>query len=229
MLSIFDLLDAGTLHLDLAAYLMARIGRGASFLVGANPGGAGKTTLMCAVLNLIPPATRLVAATEQAVRNATGTTSLTETCYVCHEIGNGPYFAYLWDRDLRAYCALAGRGAMLATNLHADTLEEAHEQVCGENGVPEPHFRAFTLALFLRVRGGYFNASRTIDRVYEARNGEAHKLVFDNGRLSPTFDPWTLACRDFLQATHARGVRTIEDTRAAVLAFYALFPPPSTT
>ena len=51
MLSVFDLLAAGTLDVDLTAYFLARISRGASFLVGANPGGAGKTTVMCALLN----------------------------------------------------------------------------------------------------------------------------------------------------------------------------------
>ena len=63
MLSIFDLLAAETLHLDLATYLMARISRGASFMVGAVPGGAGTTTVMCALLNFVPSETSLIAAT----------------------------------------------------------------------------------------------------------------------------------------------------------------------
>lgn len=44
MLSIVDLVEAGTFTPDLAAYSLAAIGSGASFLVGADPGGAGKTT-----------------------------------------------------------------------------------------------------------------------------------------------------------------------------------------
>ena len=51
MLSVFDLLEAKTIDLDLAAYLMARISKGSSFMVGSVPGGAGKTTVMCALLN----------------------------------------------------------------------------------------------------------------------------------------------------------------------------------
>ena len=46
MLSIVDLIQAGTISRDLAAYALAAIGNGASFLVGAMPGGAGKTTVM---------------------------------------------------------------------------------------------------------------------------------------------------------------------------------------
>jgi Flp pilus assembly CpaF family ATPase len=44
MLSIVDLIDAGTMSPELAAYSLAAIGGGASFMVGALPGGAGKTT-----------------------------------------------------------------------------------------------------------------------------------------------------------------------------------------
>jgi len=42
MLSVFDLLAAKTLDLDLAAYLMARISTGSFFMVGSVPAGAGK-------------------------------------------------------------------------------------------------------------------------------------------------------------------------------------------
>lgn len=54
MLSVVDLLDAGTLDLRLAAYLMRVIGRGASILACAGPGGTGKTTLMAALLFFLP-------------------------------------------------------------------------------------------------------------------------------------------------------------------------------
>ena len=54
MLSIVDLLEAGTLSPALAAYLLAAISRGASFMVGALPGSAGKTTVMGALLNFVP-------------------------------------------------------------------------------------------------------------------------------------------------------------------------------
>ena len=166
MLSIFDLIDAGTLDLDLAAYLMARISRGASFMVGARPGGLGKTTVMCALLNLIPADVEVVAATPEAVRSAARDESLPRSCYVCHEIGSGPYFAYLWDADLRAYCSLAGMGHLLATNLHADDIDDAQEQVCAQNLVPISHFNALHLLVFLRMDRGLCTTRRRIDKVY---------------------------------------------------------------
>ncbi len=235
MLSILDLLDAGTLDLDLAAYLMAKVAKGSSFMVGANPGGAGKTTVMCALLNLVPPDIELVAATSDAVRAATNEDSGPRRCYICHEIGAGPYFAYLWDRDLRAYCALAKQGAgpakqgrILATNLHADDLDETRAQVCDENGVPLPHFNAFDLLVYLRVKGGPFNARRTIDKIYASSDGADHELVFEassrqfnrddalNGDLD---EAWWIACHKFLAGLMETSVRTIEETRHHVLTF----------
>jgi len=223
MLSVFDLLSAGTLDLDLAAYLMARISRGASFMVGAVPGGAGKTTVMCALLNLVPADVCLVAATPEAVFRAAQPTISSRVCYICHEIGSGPYYAYLWSDALRAYCGLFERGHMLATNLHADNADEARDQVCGTNGVPAQYFRRFELLVFLRVEGGYFDARRSIDLVYSSNGSSDHELVFTSRAglkedILRTDAEYVTACRDFFSERAAR-VRTIEQTRDCVLEF----------
>jgi hypothetical protein len=223
MLSIFDLLAAKTLDLDLAAYLMARISRGASFMVGAVPGGAGKTTVMCALLNSIPVDVTLIAATPEAVCNAAEKAAPRRACYVCHEIGSGSYFAYLWSDALREYCQLSKRGYMLATNLHADDLEQARNQVCGTNGVRADQFNKFELLIFLRVKGGYFDAHRWIDLVYSSDGSCEHGLIFTaaEGLKKDCYkgDPqYVAACRDFL-SEQAGKTQTIEQTRARVLEF----------
>lgn len=222
MLSIFDLIEAGTLDLDLAAFLMARISKGASFLVGARPGGAGKTTVMCALLNLIPTDIDIVPATTERLEQTAGP----RRCWVCHEIGAGPYFAYLWGADLRDYCALSDHNHLLATNLHADDIEEARAQVCGENHVPASHFEAFDLAIFLRVVGRNTGANRLISHVYISDGCGPHALVFrrEAGQrdllLSAEHgDDWVGFCREFLAACLRENVRTIEDTRRRVVDF----------
>jgi hypothetical protein len=221
MLSIFDLLDAGTLDLDLAAYLVGRISRGASFMVGARPGGLGKTTVMCALLNFVPDDVEIVAATSEAVRHAAGDSTLPRSCYVCHEVGSGPYFAYLWDADLRAYCSLARIGHVLATNLHADDMEDAKQQVCVENGVSIADFNAFHLLIFLRMDRGLRTARRRIDKVYASDGVSPHTLVFDASKRTNRLpdDSWVTRCRVFLDETLQTGVRTIEQTRERVVAF----------
>ncbi|HOV73575.1 MAG TPA: hypothetical protein PK967_06350 [Candidatus Hydrogenedentes bacterium] len=224
MLSVFDLIEAQTIDLELASRLMAGITRGASFMVGARPGGAGKTTVMCALLNLVPPDCRLMAATPPAIQAALPATPDAKVCYICHEIGPGPYFAYLWGGGLRAYCALVDKGHVRATNLHADDLAEARAQVCNENGVPAAHFNAFHYIVFLRVRGGYPATRRWIAKVYESDGLSSHRLVYDasKGGLCGNFsDPSRIVqCRAFLEKTHTSGVRTIEATRAALIAHW---------
>jgi len=228
MLSIFDLLEANTLDIDLAAYLMSRISKGASFMVGALPGGAGKTTVMCALLNLVQPGCRLIAATPDAVRNVHQPPKDNLECAICHEISPGHYFAYLWDDDLRRYYALHDKGYILATNLHADDINEARDQVCRQNRVPEAHFNAFNLLIFLRVEGGFFNTRRGIDKVYDSKGSASHTLVYDagEGSKSPKSSDYVISdltwqhnCKTFLSETFDRGVRTIEDTRNAFLNF----------
>ena len=223
MLSVFDLLAAKTLDLDLAAYLMARISTGSSFMVGSVPGGAGKTTVMCALLNFVPVDVPLIAATPEAVHEAADT----RTCYVCHEIGSGYYFAYLWADQLRAYCRLFEPGHMLATNLHADNLEQAKNQVCNTNGVPDEHFNKFELLIFLRVQAGYLKTNRWIEEVYSGDGSSEPRLFFhandkktlDQNAKHYLADPqYVDACRDFL-AKIPPDVRTIEDTRRHVVEF----------
>lgn len=237
MLSILDLLDAGTLDLDLAAHLMAHVSRGASFLVGASPGGAGKTTVMAALLNLCPPDRPLVAATPQAVR-AAARAGGRPCCCVCHEIGPGQYFAYLWGQALREYCALGRLGHMLASNLHADDLDEARDQICRQNGVPAEEFRRFELLVFLRVDGG-LQPRRRVEKVYAADAAGTHRLIYEAGK-GPRPDlagaawagdlAYAARCRGFLAGAWARPARTIEETRRAVVRFLEserAVPPPA--
>ncbi|HQE82461.1 MAG TPA: hypothetical protein PLM14_05635 [Candidatus Hydrogenedentes bacterium] len=225
MLSVFDLLAAGTLELDLAAFFMARISRGASFMVGAKPGGAGKTTVMCALLNFVPADTVLAAATDDAIRRLSRVELAGRTCLICHEIGAGPYFAYLWGEPLRRYYALSAKGCMLATNLHADDIGEARTQVCGDNDVPQAQFTAFHLLAFMRVDDGW-RSPRRVATVHSSNGTSPHQLVYQFGRglqhADAGLDPGYFAeCRKFI-ARHADGtVRTIEKTRRLVLDFLA--------
>jgi len=228
MLSVFDLLAAKTLDPDLAAYLMARISTGSSFMAGSVPGGAGKTTVMCALLNFVPVDVPLIAATDQAVYEAANARiSPRCACYLCHEIGSGSYFAYLWADSLRAYCSLFEHGHLLATNLHADNPDQAREQICDTNGVRSEHFKKFELLIFLRVENGYNKTHRWIEEVYSGDGSSAQELIFhandkralDENAEHYLADPeYVAACRDFLTKIPP-DVRTIEDTRRQVVEF----------
>lgn len=246
MLSVVDLLDAGTISRELAAYALAAIGSGASFLVGARPGGAGKTTVMCALLNFVPrdvelaPADGLeaIAAGMKSASPLPGTTTVPvvgaghgrdaratpRRCYICHEIGNGPYYAYLWGEELRAYFELPQAGHSLATNLHADTYEEARSQICAENGVSEAALRRLHLMFFLSVKRSGWSATRRIATVWESDGSNAHKRIFASDGPDQEVKPGSLvsaqelaAARQAIDQILRSGARTIEEVRAAVI------------
>ncbi len=228
LLSLVDLLEAGTVNLPLAGYLAAVMRRGSSLLVGARPGGAGKTAVMVALLNLLPPDVALRPIEGPVtLREGLADTAFGQACYLAHEIGQGWYYAYLWDDQARAFFELAGRGHLIACNLHADTLVEAQAQLCDENGIAPDHLRAVTLKVFLRVtRGADFKLQRWVNSVYES-DGEQDRLIWQlagKGRFARMNESAVVsraeevAARAFLERRRARGERTLEQVRLAVCA-----------
>ncbi|HOJ34588.1 MAG TPA: hypothetical protein PKY35_14450 [Candidatus Hydrogenedentes bacterium] len=223
MLSVLDLIERETISIDLGAHLMATLTRAASFMVGAKPGGAGKTTVMCALANVWLPDVDLIPATPENVRQALKEGNrLKPKAFICHEIGAGPYYAYLWGKNLRDYFQLLEYGHRLATNLHADDIDEAYNQICHSNAVPERHFRAFYLLVFLKVQSRY-PYQRSVATVYFSDGHAQHTPVFtaEKGIASS----WTnsvghdrvTACKEFLESAYKEGIRTILDTRKRLL------------
>jgi hypothetical protein len=226
MLSIVDLIDAGTVTRELAAYALAAIGPGASFMVGALPGGAGKTTVMGAMLNFVPTDVELIAADRMATIERGLTQPTPRRCFICHEIGSGSCYAYLWAQELRAYFELPTAGHMLATNLHADTFEQAHAQVCHDNGVPEDAFRRMNLIFFLSVRRSGRSYARRIEEVWESDGTAAHQRIFDAGASASAIAGSLASTAEVAKASQvidrlmATGAPTIEEVRAAILDWH---------
>ena len=230
MLSLIDLLDAGTVDLVMGGYLAAAMRSGASLMVGANPGGAGKTTVMAALLNWLPNHVRIVPAESgrmlQAARLASPSDAASQ-CVVAHEIGAGSYYAYVWGEDARSFFALPRLGYLVATNLHADTLSEARHQLLRTNSVAPEDLDAVTLKVFLsvtRVHG--WQVRRTVSRVYEsdgtgdrllwARDGEGSPVrQADSALVTPDAEQ---RCRHVLAVMRRDGIRTLESVRSALMA-----------
>jgi hypothetical protein len=226
MLSIVDLLRAGTVDLPLASYLVAAMRKGASLLVGANPGGAGKTTVMGALLNFLPDDTTIQPIESGAVlAQGRRDTDYGQTCYLAHEIGDGFYYAYVWGEEARAFFSLAAAGHIIASNLHADTLLETKQQLCDENGVDPSHLHAVELKIYLRVGGRGWPRKRWLSHVYEC-DGEDDRLIWRGdgvGSFSPQAASAILSedemrfWRGFLSDLDAKDIKTIEDVREMVV------------
>ncbi len=222
MLSIVDLMASGALTRELAAYALAAIGSGSSFMVGAQPGGAGKTTVMGALLNLVPQHVTLVATENEAVVEQGIRERLPRRCYICHEIGDGFYYAYLWGHALRRYFKLACAGHMMATNLHADTIEQAQDQVCGDNAVPVSDFRRMNLLFFISVEHTDRSVRRRIVSAWESDGDHDHWPVFGPEAKAPLASKLVSAA--VIEAAGRKidtivqsGVRTIEQVRSAIV------------
>jgi hypothetical protein len=228
MLSLVDLLEAGSVDLPLAAYLAAAMRGGASLLVGARPGGAGKTAVMGALLNFLPDETAILpVAAPSVLAQGLRDTAYGRTCYLAHEIGAGYWYAYVWDEQARVFFQLAAHGHIVASNLHADTLEETRAQLCEENGVPRAHLDAVRLKVFLGVaRGPRGSVRRWVRRVYE-NDGSGDRLLVErmrDGAFRQAAESALVAraqetaYASFLSELWQQGRRTIEEVRRALVA-----------
>lgn len=210
---------------DQAAYSLAAISRGASFMIGALPGGAGKTTVMGALLNFVPPAVRLVPAEDEPAIQAGLRATGQRRCYVCHEIGAGAYYAYLWDEPLRRYFDLQEAGHMLATNLHADTYPEARDQLCRQNGVPASHFRRMNLLYFLAVDRSDGLVRRRVSAIWESDGQADHHLLLEPVDSSLVDAKAQKSAGIMIDHLMASGARRIEDVRAKLLETLSIEHP----
>ncbi len=211
MLSVVDLLEAGTFSLAQAAWLVARVAQGSSWLVGARPGGAGKTTVMAALLAMLPDDQRLrLTLARGSWRNA-----LPGETLVSYELSPGTYDAYIWGAEVRRLTELGSAGCRIVANLHADTLEEAREQVVGECGATERGFQAFGLFLPLRPSGSRLEPRPELARIHWARNGRWQTCEGD----PPLPGRQERDIAGFLEDCRERGLYSVEKVRAAWLAW----------
>ncbi|MBC8233113.1 hypothetical protein H8E77_26505 [bacterium] len=194
-LSIVDLLNANTLSVEMAAHLFCIMSHGASFLTAAKPGNAGKTTLMACILMFLPPNTSIVTINEPSVISRALQGSNERACYLCHEIGSGPWYGYLWGDDVGRFFKLIDKSHSIASCIHADTIDEMKEIILSDElNVSEEYFRQLDFILFMHLeRNGWETTplppfgkgeyTRRVSTFYEAtgalsQNSESHRPLF---------------------------------------------------
>jgi hypothetical protein len=210
MLSVVDLLEAGTLSPAQAAWLVARVAEGSSWLVGARPGGAGKTTVMAALLAMVPKGQRV----RPTLARGGWRSALPGETLVSYELSPGSYDAYIWGLEVRRLTELGLTGCRIVANLHADTLEEAREQVVGACGATEQGFQAFSLFLPLRLAGPRLDPHPILERIHWARGGRWQTCEGDPGLRGRREQH----IADFLEDCRERGLYSVEKVREAWLA-----------
>ncbi len=187
-LSIVDLINANTLNVDMAAYSLYAIAKGASFLTAARPGNAGKTTLLACLLTFLPPGVQIVTTSDPSIvaeaRRIMGGEKGEKFCFLCHEIGSGHWYGYLWGRYVGQFLHLMSNGCRTASCIHADTLPEVRDiLVSRELGVSEEDFARLDLMLFMNLERSLMGYRRRVATFYESGDGTGeHNLIF-------TWDP----------------------------------------
>ncbi len=235
-LSIVDLMKADTITAEAAGYLLWRVAHGASFLTGAVPGGAGKSTLLADLLGMLPPGERIVTTPDaSAVADALAEEDRTGNCYLCHEIGSGMWYGYLWGQTVADFLQLIERGGRIAACLHADDPDQVRDTLLSPQlGVTEDTFARVGLLLFMAFGRSSLRSVRRVSSIWAAETKGAHELAFEHDlrtdqlRLRPlvrpdrveSAPPELTACQAFMRELEA-GPRTLfEDVREATIAFY---------
>lgn len=219
--SLLDLIDLTTIDLDLAAWLVSHVSKGASLITGSGPGGIGKTTTMRALLAFAPDNFPFAIAWPEKI---TGIES--PSCVISHEISDHRPPGYLWGKDARDFFAHSERGSMLVGNVHADDLDEVHDQIVGECEVPEAQFRAVNFFIFLWIEGVDRSekqrikdnpSRRFVTKIFHSTGENAHDLVYsDENGLSedvPRDAAYEQQCRAFLEEALAGSTREINEIR----------------
>ena len=229
-LSIVDLVRAGTVNVEMAAYAMRAMHCGASLLTGARPGGAGKTTLMAALLHFLPPDVPIVTVDHAGViADALAAPADQPSCYLAHEIGSGHWYGYIWGRDVADFFSLIDGPRRIASCLHADTLDELADVICSPPlETPRQTLGRVGLILFMHVHGRMGHYHRRVATFYEADGQGGYDLRFrwkaDSDRLEPVGKlPDTADLKryaQFIERIVAQGDAEASAVRRKVVEFY---------
>ena len=132
-LSVVDLIEKDLLTLTKAAWLVSRVEEGSSWLVGAIPSHAGKTTLMSALLVFLPAQEQVtVADADQAWKSC-----MHNGCVIAEEISDHGHGQYLWGDNIRQFTSIPACGGRIASTIHATTLKQVREQVARQGVAAE--------------------------------------------------------------------------------------------
>lgn len=187
--SLVWLIERGTLDERMGAFLSLAIEARASLIVAAEPHEAGKTTLLTALLDFLPPETTPIYLRGWYERFAFLDTIPPESAYLlCNEISSH-LPTYLWGRGVRRVFEAAAAGYPLATTMHATSAQDVFAQLRAYPlEVPAEHLRSIDVVVTIGV--GYANNRllRRVTRVERVQPGA------DGPRIEP------LASREPLRA-----------------------------
>ena len=122
--TLLDLIGNRTLDLETAALLWLLVERKSSLMVAAAPQRAGKTTLLSALLDFIPPWYENVYTKGEVEDFSFLDTTAPDKTYITVPELSDHTSAYLWGHKVRRLFEALERGYSVAATIHADSAEE---------------------------------------------------------------------------------------------------------
>jgi hypothetical protein len=150
-LSIVEIIQAGTLPPRLAAAFWLGLERGASFIFAADPPGAGKTTVLTALLAFAPPETAAYFTRGWGETFDLPPPNDAHPTYLMVNEMSDHLPVYSWGPYVVRTFELLGDGYSLCTTVHADTVEGVIDQLVDEVGVPRAHLARLTFVVPLAI------------------------------------------------------------------------------
>jgi hypothetical protein len=150
-LSIMQIIQAGTLPPRLAAAFWLGLERGASFIFAADPPGAGKTTILTALLAFAPPDTVAYFTRGWGETFELPPPSDEYPTYLMVNEMSDHLPVYSWGPYVIRTFELLGEGYSLCSTVHADTVEGVIDQLESDVGVPREHIARLTFVVPLAI------------------------------------------------------------------------------
>jgi type IV secretory pathway ATPase VirB11/archaellum biosynthesis ATPase len=165
-----------TMDEHMAALLWTIAAEKKSFVSGAGPQHAGKSTVLWAALEFVPEGTPIHAMTGQIdeIREFAGAG---KSGYLeVGEISDHKPERYIWLEPVQALFETLRTGYSLCTTMHTSSVEDVFEQICGVNEISDADASMIDYVIHI-TRFGEDKESywRRIDGIYEIRGVEGGK------------------------------------------------------
>jgi hypothetical protein len=174
-LTIFDIVNSGTVDFKLAGLLWLLMEHRASVLVASGPMWAGKSTLLHILLDFLPPGIHQVPLQGCAEDfNFTENVKPEKTYLVSEEISNHQY-EYLWGHQVTKALALIPEGYAFGSTIHARDVREVAYLLHRILQVPLPLIAGLGVVITLQAMNGrtiYDEPIRRVDTVSVLNLGE---------------------------------------------------------
>jgi len=221
-LSVIDLIEKEFISLNQAAWLVSHIEQGASWLVGAIPSHAGKTTMMSALLVFLEENEQVTLARAGLPWESFGE----NCCVVSEEISDHRRGVYLWYEDVRGLTAIPARGGRITSTIHGNNLEQVREQISRQCGAGEYGVASFGIFIPIDVEfapdsfeethhGGRRRRTVTSRRVESIHHYDNERWTTIEREVKLTERQEAIA--DFLRSCLESGINTCEALREAWL------------